>query len=128
MLLFVQFSRGAHRAPALMNGVVLLKYFDVIDIVCKLWRRTVFANPTDCKIGWTIQSVCYIKSIFVIYPKIGFACFGFTTKTNGEHGSPLQLNNDFVVFICFIFIIMYVLLPAGEHSSSLQNSNNLHFT
>ena len=39
-----------------------------------------------------------------------------------------QMDNHFVTFICFTFIIMYVLLPAGEHGSSLQNSNNLHFT
>lgn len=40
-------------------------------------------------------------------------CFVFAHKTNGEHGSPLQLNNYFVTFIRFVFIIVYMPLLAG---------------
>jgi hypothetical protein len=32
----------------------------------------------------------------------------------GELGSLLQIKLDFAIFICFVIIIMYVLLPAGE--------------
>ena len=32
-----------------------------------------------------------------------FACFGFTTKTNGERGSPLQTINHFYLIKIYVF-------------------------
>ena len=37
-----------------------------------------------------------------------------TIFQTGERGSLLQMKNDFAIFICFVIIIMYVLLSAGE--------------
>ena len=49
-----------------------------------------------------------------------------TIFQTGEHGSPLQMKNDLAIFICFVIIIMYVLLPAGERGSPLQFIHNIH--
>ena len=43
----------------------------------------------------------------------GFIRIVFTHDTIGKHGSPLQLNNYFVTFIRFVFIIVYMPLLAG---------------
>ena len=50
-----------------------------------------------------------------------------TIFQTGEHGSPLQIKLDFAIFICFVIIIMYVLLPAGERGFPLQIIHNIDY-
>ena len=47
-----------------------------------------------------------------------------TIFQTGELGPLLQIKLDFAIFICFVIIIMYVLLPAGERGFPLQNSSH----
>lgn len=49
-----------------------------------------------------------------------FACFGFTTKTNGEHGSPLRNNNNFVTFIKIVYDTKFQSLLAGVRRTPLR--------
>ena len=50
-----------------------------------------------------------------------------TIFQTGELGSLLQIKLDFAIFICFVIIIMYVLLSAGERGSPLQIIHNIHY-
>ena len=50
-----------------------------------------------------------------------------TIFQTGELGSLLQMKNDFAIFICFVIIIMYVLLSAGERGFPLQIIHNIHY-
>ena len=50
-----------------------------------------------------------------------------TIFQTGELGSLLQIKLDFTIFICFVIIIMYVLLSAGERGFPLQIIHNIHY-
>ena len=56
----------------------------------------------------------FINTLFYITICV-YVRFGFTTKTIGEHGSPLQYNNNFATFIgfcCKHYIFFYPCLRA----------------
>ena len=60
-----------------------------------------------------IQIICYIKFMFTNIYKNWFACFGFATKTNGEHGSPLRNNSNFATFIKIVYDTNFQSLLTG---------------
>ena len=50
-----------------------------------------------------------------------------TIFQTGELGSLPQIKLDFAIFTCFVIIIRYVLLSAGERDFFLQVIHNIHY-
>ena len=87
------------------------------------------ANPTDCKIGWTIQSICYIKFIchlqkivllvLVLQSKQMVALRPPPVADKGSNALSEITSNRKHIYVQRIATIF----QTGEHDSPLQYNN-----
>ena len=82
------------------------------------------ANPTDCKIGWTIQSICYIKFICHLQKIVLLVLVLQSKQMVALRPPPVAdiTSNRKHIYVQRIATIF----QTGEHGSPLQTMHNFH--